>query len=503
MKRRAAVFFLVAVLFAAERYDQPYRPQYHFSPARNWTNDPCGLVYALGRYHLFFQFNPEGAQWGHMSWGHAASPDLVHWTEMPVAVRKDAGVMIFTGSSVIDRDNTSGLCAKPGCIVSIYTGHRPKSASAPQVQNQNLAFSNDGIVWTKYKGNPVLDTGKADFRDPKVFWHEPSRKWVMVVMLPRERKAQFYGSADLKRWRHLSDFGPAGATGGDWECPDFYELPIDGDAKNTRWVLKIGLNPGHFAGGSGEQYFIGRFDGQRFTNENPPDRTLWVDYGRDCYCEFTFNNDTNPGAPHALGWMNNWQYAGKVPTSPWRGQMTVPRTLSLRTTPQGIRLVQMPAAAIESLRERAFTVGGSDVDSLNAKLAGKSRNSGSFDLIATIRPGAARRIAFKVLGAVVGYDVRAGLIYVDRTHAGDVSFSAKFPSRTEAPAPLRNGALKLRILADRSSIEVFADDGLAALTNLVYPKSPAAPSLSADGTVEGIDLQLWQLRSTWQRSQIR
>lgn len=499
MKRTAAVL-LAGALLLARAQDHAYRPQFHFSPARNWTNDPCGLVYAQGRYHLFFQFNPEGNQWGHMSWGHAVSPDLVHWKEMPVAIREDAGGMIFTGSSVIDRGNTSGLCAKPGCIVSIYTGHRPKSGSAPQVQSQNLAYSNDGVVWTKYRGNPVLDIGQTDFRDPKVFWHEPSRQWVMIVMLPRERKAQFYGSEDLKRWRHLSDFGPAGATGGDWECPDFYELPVDGDRKNTRWVLKVGLNPGHLAGGSGEQYFIGRFDGQRFINENPSDRVLWVDYGRDCYCEFTFNNDTNPGAPHALGWMNNWQYAGRIPTAPWRGQMTAPRTLSLRRTPEGIRLAQAPAAAIDALRERPFRFRGSDIDSLNAKLAARSRDSRSFDLTATIRPGAARQIAFTVLEAVIGYDVQAGRIFVDRTHAGDVSFSPKFPSRTEAPAPLRNGALKLRILADRCSLEVFADDGLVVLTTLVYPKSGAGVvSLSADREPESMDLRLWPLRP----SQIR
>jgi fructan beta-fructosidase len=334
-KSIATAFLAAAVLFAAEEYSQPDRPQFHFSPARNWTNDPCGLVYAFGLYHLFFQFNPEGDQWGHMSWGHATSPDLVHWSELPVAIPEADGVMIFTGSSVVDAKNTSGLCGKPGCVVSIYTGHRVKSGAAPQVQNQNLAFSDDGRTWTKYRGNPVLDIGKTDFRDPKVFWHAASRKWVMVVMLPRERKAQFYGSPDLKQWRHLSDFGPAGATGGAWECPDFYELPVDGNAENERWVLKIGLNPGHIAGGSGEEYFVGRFDGERFSNDNPPDRTLWVDYGRDCYCEFTFNNAPRPAA---LGWMNNWEYAGKVPTSPWRGQMTVPRTLSLRNTPQGIRL---------------------------------------------------------------------------------------------------------------------------------------------------------------------
>jgi fructan beta-fructosidase len=496
----ATAFVAGGMVFAAEEYNQPYRPQFHFSPARNWTNDPCGLVYAFGLYHLFFQFNPEGDQWGHMSWGHATSADLVHWTERSVAIPEADGVMIFTGSSVVDASDTSGLCAKPGCAVSIYTGHRPKSASTPQVQNQNLAFSNDGRRWTKYRDNPVLDIGKSDFRDPKVFWHAASRKWVMVVMLPRERKAQFYGSPDLKHWRHLSDFGPSGATGGDWECPDFYELPVDGNAGNTRWVLKVGLNPGHLAGGSGEQYFIGRFDGERFSNDNPPDRTLWVDYGRDCYCEFTFNNAPKPAA---LGWMNNWEYAGKVPTSPWRGQMTVPRTLSLRNTPQGIRLAQTPATELESLRESPFTFRGTDIKALNTKLNGRAAKSASYDLVATIRPGEVEQIVFKVLDAIVGYDARARQIYVDRTHAGDTSFGPRFPSRTAAPLALDNGVVKVRILADRSSIEVFADNGLVVLTNLVYPNSaPDAISVAVSGgALDGINLQLWNLRSSWAKQQ--
>jgi fructan beta-fructosidase len=492
----ATVFLAAGILFAAEKYSEPYRPQFHFSPVRNWTNDPCGLVYAFGRYHLFFQFDPEGDQWGHMSWGHATSPDLVHWSELPVAIPEADGVMIFTGSSVVDANNSSGLCAKPGCVVSIYTGHRPKSGSTRQVQNQNLASSDDGRTWTKYRSNPVLDIGKSDFRDPKVFWHAASRKWVMVVMLPSERKAQFYGSPDLKHWRHLSDFGPAGATGGAWECPDFYELPLDGNTGNTRWVLKIGLNPGHVAGGSGEQYFIGRFDGERFSNDNPADRTLWVDYGRDCYCEFTFNNAPKPAA---LGWMNNWQYASKVPTSPWRGQMTVPRTLSLRNTQQGIRLAQAPVTEFESLRESPFTFSGTDVKALNATLDARPAKSASFDLVATIHPGKADQVVFKALDATVGYDARASQIYVGRTHAGDMAFSPKFPSRTTAPLALHDGVVQLRILADRSSIEVFADDGLVVLTNLAYPTiaSGAISVTASGGGLGGIDLHLWNLRSTW------
>jgi fructan beta-fructosidase len=502
--KRLIPLLTAAVLLAAALYDERFRPQIHFSPARNWTNDPCGLVYAAGQYHLFFQYNPFGDQWGHMSWGRAVSSDLVHWKEMPVAIPEADGVMIFTGSSVVDERNSSGLCAKPGCIVSVYTGSRPKSAAGPAIQNQNLAFSNDGRAWTKYKGNPVLDVGQSDFRDPKVFWHAPSRQWIMVVMLPRERKAQFYASSDLKSWRHLSDFGPAGATGGDWECPDFYELPVDGDPKNTRWVLKIGLNPGHIAGGSGEQYFIGRFDGERFTNDNPPDRTLWLDYGRDCYCEFTFNNAPDPAKPPAIAWMNNWQYAGKIPTSPWRGQMTFPRTLALRSTPGGIRLTQSPAPALESLRADPVSIRNAGVAAVNRRLAARPSPGETYELAMTARLGRAQRLEWRVLSSgdhytTIGYDRAAGRIYVDRTRSGETGFSPQFPSRTAAPLALHGGELKLRILVDRSSVEVFAGDGLVVLTNLVFPGPRAAGvSLSVSGgDPQSLDVQLWNLRSIW------
>jgi sucrose-6-phosphate hydrolase SacC (GH32 family) len=366
--------------------------------------------------------------------------------------------MIFTGSSVLDGKR----------IVSIWTGHGGNR------QTQNLAFSDDGRTWTKFPGNPVLDLNKKDFRDPKVFWYAPTKRWVMVVMLPAEYKAQFYSSPDLKHWTHLSDFGPAGATREQWECPDFYELPVDGDPKNTRWVLKIGTNPGHIAGGSGEQYFIGRFDGTHFTNDNPPGKSLWVDYGRDCYCEFSFNNAP---ATIALGWMSDWLYASKAPTSPWRGQMTIPRELSLETTPEGIRLVQTPAAALKTLRRENLASLADAVD--------------TFEFSGTVAPGRELRIA--LAGAELGYDPGKGEIYVDRTH-GNVDFSPKFPARTAAPVQLHGRPLTLHVFVDRSCIEVFADGGRISLTNLVYPMQSRAPVILA-GAID--NFEGWKLASIW------
>jgi fructan beta-fructosidase len=266
----ALLITAVVCWFAQERYDERYRPQFHFSPQTNWTNDPCGLVFAFGNYHLFFQHNPFANVWGHMSWGHAVSPDLVHWTPLPVSIPEDAKAAIFTGSSIVDTNNTSELCSqgREACIVSIYTGFTPKTASAPERQTENLAYSQDGRNWTKYAANPVLDLGRSDTRDPKVFWYPPTKRWIMVIVQANDKKIRIFGSRDLKQWQALSEFGPQGGTGGVWECPDLYSLPVEGQPGKTRWILKIGLNPGHIAGGSGEQYFVGQFDGTRFTNDN-------------------------------------------------------------------------------------------------------------------------------------------------------------------------------------------------------------------------------------------
>ena len=238
-------------------YDEPLRPRIHFTPVRNFMNDPNGLVFYKGEYHLFYQHNPQGTTWGHMSWGHAVSTDLLHWKHLPVALAEEDGVMIFSGSAVVDHDDTSGLCRPTGqdrsCLVAIYTGHGHGR------QTQNLAVSRDrGRTWTKYAGNPVIDLGLKDFRDPKVFWHAATKRWVMVTVLSDQHKVRFFGSPDLKVWTALSDFGPAGATGGVWECPDLFEVPIEHEPGRTRWVLDVDINPGGPAGGSGGQYFVGR-----------------------------------------------------------------------------------------------------------------------------------------------------------------------------------------------------------------------------------------------------
>lgn len=500
-------------------YNQPYRPQFHFSPRVNWTNDPNGLVYFEGEYHIFFQYNPFGDQWGHMSWGHAVSTDLVHWKELPVAIPESDGVMIFTGSTVVDRTNTSGFCTggKP-CLVAVYTGHTPESASGKPLQTQNLAYSNDrGRTWTKYSGNPVLDLHMSDFRDPKVFWSEQGKHWVMAVSLPDEHKVRFYGSADLKKWDHLGDFGPEGSVAGQWECPELFELPVDGHAAQTRWVLKIGLNPGALQGGSGEQYFIGHFDGTRFVNDNPPSLQLWTDYGKDCYCALTFNglpktplparSQTQPlvPVPTMIGWMNNWQYAGKLPTSPWRGQMTFPRKLALGTTDEGLRLIQLPSDAIAKLHTSPLTRLIGTEKEVNKRLARRNHGDKMVDLTSTITLGGAKVAGLRLLSGdgsytLVGHNRERRELFVDRTNSGETGFSKDFPARVSAPLTLSNpGQLQIRILVDRSSIEVFAEHGRLVMTELVFPRQNGRriAVYSEGGALGGVSLRIWSVASIW------
>lgn len=488
----------------APAYNQPYRPQYHFSPRENWTNDPNGLVYFEGEYHLFFQYNPFGDKWGHMSWGHAVSPDTIHWQQLPVALPEENGIMIFTGSTVIDEKNTSGFCkgGKP-CMVAVYTGHTPKSESKPTLQTQNLAYSNDrGRTWTKYSGNPVLDLHMTDFRDPKVFWSQSSKQWIMVVALPDEHKARIYGSADLKQWHSVSEFGPAGAIDGQWECPELFELPVEGESQK-RWVMKIGLNPGALQGGSGEQYFVGQFDGTRFINENPPSQTLWTDYGKDCYCALTFNGLPKSQPVSMIGWMSNWQYAADLPTSPWRGQMTVPRELGLRRTPEGIRLIQKPTRILQQQQAEHQSIEEANIEKLNEKLA-KSRltEDHTFELEAVLDAGDAQELGVHLQDRnggviIVGYDRTAGKLFVDRTRSGRVDFSKDFPARTEAPLHLIGSALQLHLLVDRNSLEVFADNGRIAMTNLIFPAAGEIKleAYAKDSKVKKVHLDLWELKS--------
>lgn len=503
----AAAFSPNQVFAGARLYQEPFRPQYHFTPAKNWMNDPNGPVYYQGEYHLFFQYNPLGSEWGHMSWGHAISRDLVHWRELPVAIPEQNGVMIFSGSTVVDRRNSSGFCRKSGsrdssCLVAIYTGSTSKE------QNQNLAYSNDrGRTWTKYAGNPVIDLHLRDFRDPKVFWYEPSHKWVMVVALPPQHKVRFFDSTDLKHWTALSDFGPAGAVGGVWECPDLFEFPVEGEPGQTRWVLSVNVNPGGVAGGSGNQYFIGRFDGRRFTNENPKHQTLWADYGKDFYASTSFSNVPD-GRRIWMGWLDNWQYAARTPVSPWRGAQSIPRALKLKAIPEGIRLVQQPVAELSTLRGKHTVIKNQNADIANRALQANGVQGSTLEIEAEIQPRRAAAWGFRVRkGAseetLIGVDMRRSLLFVDRTRSGDISFDPNFPGRQTAPLSISKGqTVGLHIFIDRSSVEVFANGGETVISDRIFP-SPAGQSVeifSIGGQAKVVSLDVWNLKSAWAKS---
>ena len=808
---------------ASSLYTEAYRPQFHFSPEKNWMNDPNGLVYYQGEYHMFFQYNPSGDTWGNMSWGHAVSTDLVHWTQLPLAIPQDDKNMIFSGSAVIDKDNTTGF-GQPGnpAMVAIYTA----ADKATGKQSQALAYSTDkGRTFTKYSGNPVLDIGSNNFRDPKVFWYEAGHEWLMSAALSDQHKVTFYSSPDLKTWTHLSDFGPAGATGGAWECPDLFPLPDPANPGKQKWVLTVNLNPGGIAGGSGVQYFTGSFDGTTFasddkpyvppagtslgsfddgtfhgwqatgtafgtapatgnlpgqstvtgwvgtgfansfnggdastgtlssqaftvskahlnflvgggnhpfvadtvpfgtlpvgtvfndfsgatygagwtatgsfassgpsteslpnqlgpkvldtyapegeigtgtitsptftvnspyidlqvaggnhpwgqsnptavnlivggkvvattTGSNSPDltwtnwdvskyqgqqaqiqvvdqndgstgwghlmvgdivfanapakpwdnqtsvnlvvdgqvvrsatgadsenldwaswdlsdmigkqaqiqvvdhstggwghiladdfslsdtaaqsaiqRAHWVDYGKDNYAGVTFN-DAPGGKRIMIGWMNNWDYGGSIPTSPWRSAMTVPRELSLQTVDGAPRLVQTPVNQLNQLttgpsvhEEKISVPAGSAVLPATGK---------AVDITASFAAGTASSYGLKVRTGsgqetLIGYDNKSGQVYIDRTKSGAAAFSSSFPGVQTAPLAAAGGAVKLHVLVDWSSVEVFADDGKIVLTDQIFPdpSSQGIEAFSNGGNAILTSLDVKQMKSAW------
>ncbi len=398
-----------------ELFNEKYRPQFHFTPSRNWMNDPNGLMYYKGKYHLFFQHNPLGIDWGNMSWGHAVSSDLYSWEELPVAIACTPTSGIFSGSAVVDYTNTSGFGSLDNPpIVAIYTEHQNDESN----QSQCLAYSlDDGLTFTKYEGNPVLDLNLPNFRDPKVNWIDG--QWIMTVALPQEFKISFYSSPNLKEWTYLSDFGPAAEVGGIWECPDLFQL-------NDKWVLLVSLNPGGFQIGSGTQYFVGLWTGKEFIADDT--QTRWIDYGRDNYAGVTFSN-TPDEKKISLGWMSNWEYARRVPTDPWRSAMTIPRELTLA----GNTLVQTPIERPQGFPEVSFTTAA----------------------------GGIRIHETRERFAEVG--VRNGKICVDVTSAWN---EIPAPLVQEIPAP--SGEVDFRVIVDRGSIEVFAAGGTIVLTNLVF-----------------------------------
>ena len=463
------------------------RPSVHFTPRANWMNDPNGLIYYQGEYHLFYQYNPQGEHWGHLSWGHAVSRDLVHWEELPPALLADPDWMIFSGSAALDAHNTSGLgTADNPPLVALYTGQRQKPGRG---QNQQLAYSLDrGRTWTKYPGNPVLDEGKDDFRDPKVFWHANTERWIMVLALPTEFALALYSSENLIRWRFLSRFECPEARRGIWECPDLFPLTVDDDLTQHKWVLKIDLGVdgiGAVAGGTGGIYFIGDFDGERFTpdvqalpkplarNQDLPYQ--WVDYGKDFYAAITWAN--MPAADRRriwIGWMNNWQYSDAFPSAPWRSCMSLPRSLGLTPCRGGLTLVQTPVTEIvklcgaEQLLEK-FPIGegqqplplrDSGDQALELELRFSLGQAEEFGLILDAGPGESIRL---------GYHTRRQELFLDRRHAGEAIHPC-FPGIHRASVEPIKGQLELQVIIDRCALEVFAQGGRVTLSDMVFPK---------------------------------
>ncbi len=488
-------------------YQEPYRLAYHFSPEKNWMNDPNGLVYYQGNYHLFYQYNPTGTRWGHMSWGHAVSKDLVHWEHWPVALEMEDSTMIFSGSAVVDQHNSSGLCQAPdsSCLVAIYTAH------TDSIQNQAIAYSHDrGRTWTKYKNNPVLDEGMKDFRDPKVFWHEKERKWVMVVALPREKKVRFYESHNLIQWNMMSEFGPEGFVDGIWECPDLFELEVEGTGQR-KWVLLVSYNAD--LTGSAMQYFTGDFDGKSFQNDNTNDLVLTLDYGRDFYAGVTWNQVPDQRRL-LIGWFNNWMYANDIPTSTWRSAQSIVRELQLKEFPEGIRLIQRPIPALQALRqahkhEENITIKEGDNFLSLENIQGKQLEIiAEFVYEAIDTPSEANALAsefgIKVFKGdkqetIIGYDVASQSLFVDRTQSGDTTFTEGFVAKTVGLMPAEEGTIKMHIFVDRSSIEVFGNDGYIVMSNRIFPdpQKDAVDIYTTGGMVTLKSLDIWELQSIW------
>lgn len=460
------------------------RPLLHFAPERNWINDPNGLVFHRGRYHLFYQCNPEGAIHDHLSWGHASSTDLVEWQHHPVAIRYDESGEIYSGSAVVDHGNTSGLgSADAPALVALYT----QASKHPSRQAQALAYStDDGLTWAKYSGNPVLDRGTGEFRDPKVFRYEgpAGSYWVMVTVEAVDRQVLLYRSDDLTRWTFLSAFGPQRAVGGVWECPDLFPLAVEGDPSDVRWVLLISLNPGGIAGGSGTQYIIGRFDGVTFTadQDSPGDEADWLDYGRDCYAGVTFDGLAREDRT-LIAWMSNWDYSRYLPfveNTLQHGMMTLPRRLSLLKIDGRLRVRQSPI--VPALGEER-TVG--------PELAGERT------VVADAVPSAGR-IAVRIDtqdasgfaltlrcdengegGVLLAYDRGERRLTFDRT-SGGAELHETFPSVEVMPVT-GGHVVEFVIWIDRGSAEIFADAGTRVLTDLIAPQPGASLAIEGIG----------------------
>ncbi|KAL4906164.1 hypothetical protein BDW74DRAFT_151416 [Aspergillus multicolor] len=519
---------------AGVSYTEPYRPQYHFTPARNWINDPNGLVYHNGTYHMFYQYNPGGVAHDAISWGHATSRDLTHWYEKPVAFTAkgfpgNVTEEFFSGSAVVDEKNTSGFgngTVSP--MVAMYTSFYVYDQTLPSgktvyanQQSQSIAYSLDsGLTWSTYDAaNPVLlhpphpyEAQYKEWRDPNVFWHAETNKWILTTALSDLHKLLIFTSDDLKNWTFASEFGPYNAVGGVWECPSFFSLPVDGDKENVKWVALIGLNPGGPPGtvGSGNQYILGQFNGTHFI---PDAESLhekgvanWLDYGPDFYAALVYN-----GLPEfqktVVAWMSNWQYAQKVPTTIWRNAMAIPRRLKLKTIKEKVVVIQEPEEDWAAFTSKPQTTNIKSLAAYSTHNLGSLGKSRAINLTFSAADETASSFGISVLATQnfttqtrVGYDFAAKQIFVDRRTSGNVSFDETFASVYTAPLePTDDGTVTLRIFADWSSVEVFGGQGETTVTTQVFPPEGAtyARLFTGDAGVEDVLLSVSEVASVW------
>ncbi|RKL67320.1 levanase [Salipaludibacillus neizhouensis] len=482
-----------------EYYTEMYRPQYHFSTPEGRLADPNGLVYFEGEYHLFHQ------KMG--TWAHAVSEDLLHWEHLPIALEHDELGQALTGSAVIDWNDTSGFFDGEAGMVAIYTSTHGGEA-------QGIAYSKDnGRTWERYEGNPVIENpGIKDFRDPKVFWHDETEKWVMAVST--DKSVTFYNSPNLIDWEYQSQFGNGHGTHvAVWECPDLFRLPVDGDEDNQKWVLHVSVGDNDVTGGSTAQYFIGEFDGSEFTNANSEDEVLITDFGQDFYAAQSFNElaESGDGRRIWLAWMANWRYPYQSPTYPWMGSMSIPRELSLRTIEDGsIRLFQEPISEIESIRATEHFIDPFTLEGVH-EITDFSGMSYEFEAIIEwdkVEEFGIRLRQSEEEETVVGVDLNSQTVFLDRTDAGLDTLidrngdSFHFGKRFETEYPTEREHIKIRGLVDESSVEIFINEGEFAFSNLIYtkPTNSGIELFSKGGSVDVVSLDFFHLHSTWREA---
>ncbi len=474
---------------------EKYRPAYHHTPLYGWMNDPNGMFYKDGVWHLYFQHNPFGSKWQNLSWGHSSSTDLIHWKQHPEAIEPDGLGMVFSGSCAIDPKNTAGF--GENAVVGMYT-------SADVSQMQSLVWSRDnGETFEIYPGNPVI-TLESEARDPNMFWYEPTGEWVLVLAHALEHEMLVFTSPDMKDWTLRSRFGKGlGAQDGVWECPDLFELPV-GDTGRKKWVLLCNLNPGGIFGGSATQYFIGDFDGRQFTADTDADGkvpTKWLDYGKDHYATVSWS-DAPDDRRTVIGWMSNWQYAAEVPTMQYRSANTLPRDIELFEGADGqIYAASVPSPKLTALRDKAVVKRAKfNIGTKNKTVYLPTANDGICEIIMDINPKKAQNVVMTLRNdvgdnVVMTYDAVARTLSFDRRESGEVGFSQEFPAVTEAPLLTDGDNLSLRIFIDRSSIEVFGNNGQFVMTNLVFPNKPYSTLTfrAEGGTAKADNLTIYSL----------